>query len=77
MSTRTSKMAKRGTRAAKRLYKKVETKVMAIEGRRSVRAKGRKLGKVGRQVAETGLLIGAVVALEMVLDRLSREHGKG
>jgi hypothetical protein len=77
MTTKTSRMAKRGTRAAKRLYKKVETKVMAIEGRRSVRAKGRKLGRVGRQVAETGLLIGAVVALEMVLDRLTREHGKG
>jgi len=77
MKTNTRKLAKRGTRAARRLYKKVETKVMAIEGRRSVRAKGRKLGRVGRQVAETGLLIGAVVALEMVLDRLSREHGKG
>ncbi len=69
-------MAKKGRRAAKRLYKRAETTVMALEGRRSVRAKGRKLRQVGRQVAETGLLIGAVVALELALDRLSREHGK-
>lgn len=76
MTTRTQRFARKGTRAAKRLYKKVESKVMAIEGRRSARAKGRTLKRVGRQVAETGLLIGAVVALEMALDRLSKAHGK-
>jgi hypothetical protein len=70
-------LARKGKRVAKRLYKKVETKVMALEGRRSVRAKGRTLKRVGRQVVETGLLIGAVVALEMALDRLSATHGKG
>jgi hypothetical protein len=74
MTTRTRKMATQGRRAAKRLYKTVETKVMAVEGRRSVRAKGRKIRKVGRQVAEAGLLLGAVVALELALDRLSKEH---
>ena len=76
MTTRTQRLAKQGTRAAKRLYKKVETKVMAMEGRRSARAKGRTLKRVGRQVAETGLLIGAVVALEMALDRLTKVHAK-
>jgi uncharacterized Zn-binding protein involved in type VI secretion len=76
MTTRTGRVAKKGKRAAKRLYQRLETKMLALEGRRSVRAKGRKLGRVGRQVAEAGLLIGAVVALELVLDRLSKEHGR-
>jgi len=76
MTTRTGKVAKKGKRAAKRLYQRVETKLLALEGRRSVRAKGRKLKRAGRQVAEAGLLIGAVVALELALDRLSREHSR-
>jgi len=76
MTTRASKVAKKGKRAASRLYQRLETKLMALEGRRSVRAKGRKIKKVGRQVAEAGLLIGAVVALELALDRLSRGHGR-
>jgi len=74
MKTRTGRMAKKGKRAAHRLYRRVETKVLALEGRSSVRAKGRKIRRVGRQVAEAGLLLGAVVALELALDRLSREH---
>jgi len=77
MTTRTGRLAKKGKQAAKRLYKKVETKVMAMEGRRSVRAKGRTFKRVGRQVAETGLLVGAVVALELALNRLSTAHGRG
>jgi hypothetical protein len=76
MTTKTGRMAKKGKRTAKRLFKRVETEVLALEGRRSVRAKGRKFRRVGRQIAETGLLVGAVVALEFALDRLSREHGK-
>lgn len=76
MDIKAGKFTRKGTRAAKRLYQKVETKVMAMEGRRSVRAKGRTLKRVGRQVAETGLLVGAVVALELALDRLSKAHGK-
>jgi len=56
------------------VYEKLETKVMAIEGRRSVRAKARAAGKVGKRAAKAGLLVGALAALEVVLQELARRH---
>ena len=58
MSTRTSRFAKKGKNAMRKAYKKVETEVMAVEGRRSVRAKARSAGKVGKKAAKVGLLVG-------------------
>jgi len=74
MSTRTSRFAKKGKNAMQKAYKKVETEVMAAEGRRSVRAKARSAGKVGKKAAKVGLLVGALAALEVVLHEIGKRH---
>ena len=74
MTTKTRTLAKKGKRAAEQVYKKLETKVMALEGRRSVRAKARTAGKVGKKAAKVGLLVGTLAALEVVLHEISRRR---
>jgi len=74
MKIRTRRWGKQGKHAARRLYEKAETQVMAMEGRRSVRAKARAAGRVGKRAAKVGLLVGALTALEVVLAELARRH---
>jgi hypothetical protein len=70
MSSKARKLADKGSRSAKKALKDVETKVMAIEGRRSIRAKTKKAKRVGKKAATTGLIIGALVALQVVVREL-------
>jgi hypothetical protein len=74
MKTRTSRWARKTKSAAQQVYDKMETEVMAMEGRRSVRAKARAAGKVGKRAAKVGLLVGALAALEVVLQEIGRRH---
>ena len=74
MTTRASRWGKRTKNAARQVYEKMETEVMAMEGRRSVRAKARAAGRVGKRAAKVGLLVGALAALEVVLAELGRRH---
>ena len=74
MNAKTRKLAKKSRSAARKIYDKVETKVMAAEGRRSVRAKARSAGKVGKKAAKVGLLVGALAALEVVLQEIAKRR---
>jgi len=74
MTTKARRWGRQGRNAARQVYEKLETKVLAIEGRRSVRAKARAAGKVGKRAAQAGLLIGTLAALEVVLQELARRH---
>ena len=74
MRVKAGRFGKRGKNAARTLYEKVETQVMAAEGRRSVRAKARTVSRVGKKAAKAGLLVGALTALEVVLHDLSKRH---
>jgi|WetSurMetagenome_2_1015567.scaffolds.fasta_scaffold502841_2 hypothetical protein len=74
MKTRTSRWGRKGKNAARQAYEAVETKLMAMEGRRSVRAKTREVSRVGKRAAKVGLLVGALGALEVVLQELARRH---
>ena len=74
MKIKTRRWGRQSKNAARQLYEKAETKLMALEGRRSVRAKARAVGKVGKRAARTGLLIGALAALEVVLAELGKRH---
>jgi hypothetical protein len=74
MKIRTRRWGKKTKNAARQLYEKAETKMMAMEGRRSVRAKARAAGKLGKRAAKVGLLVGALAALEVVLQELGRRH---
>lgn len=74
MKTKASRWGRKTKNAARQVYDKVETEVMAMEGRRSVRAKARAAGRVGKRAAKVGLLVGALTALEVVLAELARRH---
>jgi hypothetical protein len=74
MTTSTRRFAKKGKSAMRKAYKKVETEVMALEGRRSVRAKARSAGKVGKKAAKVGLLVGTLAALEVVLHEIGKRR---
>lgn len=74
MSTTTRKIAKKGKNAMQKAYKKVETEVLAAEGRRSMRAKARHAGKVGKKAAKVGLLVGTLAALEVVLQEIAKRR---
>ena len=74
MQIKARKLAKKGKTAARRAYDEIETKVMAAEGRRSVRAKARTAGKVGKKAAKVGLLVGTLAALEVVLHEIGKRR---
>lgn len=74
MKIRARRWGRKSGNAARQAYEKLETKVMAIEGRRSVRAKARAAGRIGKRAAKAGLLVGALAALEVVLQELARRH---
>jgi len=74
MSIRTGRFAKKGKDAMRKAYKKIETEVMAVEGRRSLRAKARSAGKVGKKAAKVGLLVGTLAALEVVLYEIGKRR---
>jgi hypothetical protein len=66
---RREKVAKAATaagEAVQRLVDKVETKVLAAEGRRSVKAKARTTVKVARKAVKAGVIAGVMTAVAVV-----------
>jgi hypothetical protein len=65
-----TKMGADAARAAKRAVKSatkstvgaVETRILAAEGKRSLKAKAHTVGKVAKKAVKTGLIVGAVAA---------------
>jgi hypothetical protein len=62
MAKMTSTLAKGG----RKVYEKVETKVLVAAGRKAVRDKARTVGKVSRKAAKAGLIAGAFTAAAVV-----------
>lgn len=72
MGKATKQLAAKGRKAAAKAYRKVETKVLAAEGRRSVRAKLKTAGQVSKKAAKTGLIVGALAAAKVVVQEIRR-----
>lgn len=66
------RFAKRAARAAGEAVTDLENRVLAAEGRRSIKAKVRAAGKVAGKAIKAGLIAGGVVATVVV----RREVGK-
>jgi hypothetical protein len=66
MSKLTKKLVAKGQEAAEKAYRKVETRVLVAEGKKSIRAKTRTVGKVSRKAAKTGMIVGALAAAGVV-----------
>jgi Pyruvate/2-oxoacid:ferredoxin oxidoreductase gamma subunit len=76
MGSKARRMVKRGSSSAKKALKDLEKTVMAIEGRRSVRAKRKKAKRVGKQAATAGLIVGALAAVQVIIRELMK-HDEG
>ena len=77
MATRTEKLAKRTMDAARQAYKKVETEILAVEGRRSLKRKAEIVANVTRKAAKAGMVAGAVVATAVVVRDIRRRRKLG
>lgn len=77
MSKLTRKLVAKGRDAAEKAYRKVETKVLVAEGRKSVRAKVRTVGKVSKKAAKTGMIVGALAAAGVVVHEIRKRKTLG
>lgn len=77
MSKLTRKLVAKGQDAAEKAYRKVETKVLVAEGRKSVRAKVRTVGKVSKKAAKTGMIVGALAAAGVVVREIRKRKKLG
>jgi hypothetical protein len=74
MSKFTKQLATKGRAAAKNAYKKVETKVLVAEGRKSVRGKVRAAAKVSKEAVKAGLVAGALAAAGVVVREIRKRR---
>lgn len=76
MGTKARKVAKKGSGRARKALKDLEKTVMAIEGRRSVKAKTAAARRVGKKAATAGLIVGALAATQVIIRELmKRDRG--
>jgi hypothetical protein len=65
----------RGTvRPARKLYDKLEAKILIAEGRRSVRRKTRVISAVAKKAAKAGLAAGVLTAAAVVTRELRKRR---
>jgi hypothetical protein len=76
MGKKIKALAKKGTRAVRKAYKKAESKILTATGRRVVRRKLKTAGKVGKQAAKKALVAGALAAAGVVLAEIRRSRRK-
>lgn len=77
MTTKTDKLAKKTLDAARHAYKKVETELLAVEGRRSLKRKAGIVANVTRKAAKAAMVAGAVVATAVVVRDIRRRRKLG
>lgn len=68
------KVAARSGKAARKAYKKVETRIMVAEGKKAIRGKVRTAKKVTRKAIKTGLVAGAIVATAVVVREVRKRR---
>lgn len=62
-----AKLTDRVTRAAGRKVKEVETRILAAEGRKSIKAKVANVKRVTKKALKAGAIAGAIVATAVVM----------
>jgi hypothetical protein len=68
------KVAAKSSEAARKVYDKLETRILVAEGRKAVRGKARTVAKVSRKAAKTGLIVGALAAAGVVVREVRRRR---
>jgi len=67
MTTRTEKLTGRGKGAARKVYKKVEDRVLIAQGRKAVKGKIETVRKVTSKAVKTGIVTGSLAAIGVVV----------
>lgn len=74
MAGQPGKMAKKTVNAARRAVTNVATKVLAVEGKRSLQRKAKVAGRVALDAVKAGLAAGAVAATTAVIRDVQRRR---
>jgi hypothetical protein len=77
MGKLTRKLATKGAEAARKAYKKVETRILVAQGRKAVREKVETVSKVSRKAAKTGLIMGAMAAAGVLVREIGKRRRSG
>lgn len=70
----TRDVAGKAKEKAKNAYEKAEAKVLAAEGRKSVKRKVRTVAKVGKKAVKAGLVAGAMAAATVVYREIKKRR---
>ncbi len=74
MTTLLRKLARRRKGVARRAYAKLETRILAAQGRKAVRAKAEKVAQVTRKAVKTGLIAGGIAAAGVVVRAIRKQR---
>lgn len=74
MGKLTKKLARRGKAAARKAYDKLENKVMAAVGRKTVRTGVKRVKAVAKKAAKKALVAGGLAAAGVVAQELRRRR---
>lgn len=74
MTKLTKRLAQRGRDAARAAYEKVETRILVAEGRKAVKGKVRAVTKVSKKAVKTGLIVGTLAAVGVVVREVRRRR---
>ena len=74
MGKLTKKLARRGKAAARKAYDKLESKVMAAVGRKTVRSGVKQVKAVAKKAAKKALVAGGLAAAGVVASELRRRR---
>lgn len=74
MTTLLKKPARGRKGVAREAYEKLETRILVVQGRKVVRAKAAKVGKVTREAVKTGLITGGITAAEVVVRAIRKQR---
>jgi hypothetical protein len=74
MTSILKKLARPRKGVARRAYEKLETRILVAQGRKVVRAKAAKVGKVTRKAVKTALITGGIAAAGVVVRAIRKQR---
>lgn len=77
MSKLAERLADQGARKARKLYQRLETKLLVAEGRKAIKRKAELTGQVAKKAAKAGLTAAAVVATTVVAREIKKRRVRG
>jgi hypothetical protein len=77
MTTLRGRLAGRRKGMTRKVYEKLETRILVAQGRKAVRAKAAKVAKLTRKAVKTGLITGGIAAAAVVVRAVRKQRRGG